>query len=197
MVESFIVLGLFFDLFGAFLLSIPLVLNAKKLAHSLLRLVQKFRWFFLRPPSYRMKYRLSYSNLNDYSVLVGVNRAIFLKFSFLLGFCFIIIKAIFLSIYNQDYSFFTIELKDKEYHLIPNLIEDYESYILVGVIFISIFLLLIIIYYLLSKIPVLFFKFFIFVAKGNHEKKVGVIGLCLLCMGFITQSCVNLYLLQN
>ncbi len=33
--------------------------------------------------------------------------------------------------------------------------------------------------------------FFLYVAKGNRDKKVGLVGLVILCLGFALQAWVN------
>jgi hypothetical protein len=45
---------------------------------------------------------------------------------------------------------------------------------------------------ILTRVPYLTAKLLLWTARGKRERKIGVIGLMVLCMGFILQAWVNL-----
>ena len=45
---------------------------------------------------------------------------------------------------------------------------------------------------LLIRMPMYFARGLMWVARGNHEKRIGAVGLAILCIGFLLQAVVNI-----
>jgi len=46
--------------------------------------------------------------------------------------------------------------------------------------------------YVLAKLPLYIARALIWIARGNHERRIGFVGLGILCIGFVLQATVNL-----
>ena len=46
--------------------------------------------------------------------------------------------------------------------------------------------------YFLLRAPVMLVHGLLWIARGNHERRIGIIGLAVLCVGFLLQAWVNI-----
>lgn len=179
-----VIAGLLCDLIGAFLLSLPMVWNTRRAAHRLLRMIQKARWFLYGPPYVRIDYERGGRGPAPFAGSVNKRLTAIVSF-FSLWFLLSLLRTVYLSLFSG---------KDFEFYGMKN-IGHITLFEYVLSFFISLIMILAIFgtAAMISKIPVGVARFFLYVNKGDREQKFGLIGLVILCAGFLIQAYVNLH----
>lgn len=188
---ALVLIGLFADLVGAFLLSIPLLWDAKTASRKIFSKVNKFKRRFISANTYAVAQNQldngSYGKViiarNPASLVIleeARTRLLSVLAGFLLG--FVVIAGRLVAVAEPDWS-------------IPNWIAEsktptptFEFGILGAVVPLLTFLLV----RYFSKIPLCLGRSMYSIAKRKHERRIGVIGLAILCLGFVLQGIVNL-----
>jgi hypothetical protein len=160
--------GLFSDLVGAFLLSIPMVWDTRAATHTMVRLLRTIR-FFLYGNVRRVETPVSQIDEVTHSRIVATGGFFSLLFLVITG---RLVQIMVLK--NADSPAFFV------HDPVLLLIFAMTGALLLGTAL-----------YLLVQLPIYFVRSLIWVARGNHERKIGMVGLAVLCLGFILQAWVN------
>jgi hypothetical protein len=164
--------GLLSDLAGAVLLSIPMIWDTRAAAHTMLKMMKRIRfWLYgYADPVTNTKLIFSRDVQEAHGRIMSVG-AFFLS-------CFAIIGLRLVEIFAT-----ARPSSSSPFGASPILIEFMLS---VGVVSV------ILTFYFLGRLPLYIARALIWIARGNHERRIGFVGLGILCIGFVLQATVNL-----
>jgi hypothetical protein len=165
--------GLLSDLVGAVLLSIPMIWNTRAAAHSILKLMKRVKFWLYgysspRASSQRPIFSRDVQEVHERLLPVGI--------FFIL--CFGALEFRLIEIFASKTP-------------TPFLLYGAGPYLVVLVMFVG-FACVILALYGLAKLPLYIALALIWIARGNHERRIGFVGLGILCIGFVLQATVNL-----
>lgn len=176
-------LGLTCDLVGAVLLSIPMVWNTHAAAHWIVHFLRRLRYFLYgdmesrrRPPLVvRPLHMRQLETLAFLEMVKSRVMAAGLLFSFV--FILICLRLVEVVLIPARHPVGPSSSETVLYQLLT------VSGVVAG---------LGILIYWMVRAPVTLARIFIWVARGNHERRMGRIGLVFLCLGFILQAWMNI-----
>ena len=169
------IVGLTFDLVGAFLLSIPLVWNLRRAARALLRALFVVRTILFGKITYRR-------NLTHRETIAQTRIAATMGV-FALGFFLIFVRLVV--IYAADegevVTFFFMGWR------------GFPALVIYMTLFFSFLWLINLVFYF----PFLAANILLYIARKRLERVVGVVGLLVLFLGFLLQALVNYLVLSS
>lgn len=167
------IFGLFSDLLGALLLSIPMIWDTRAAAHAVLKVMKRVKFWLY---GYYSPAGIRRMLIFPEDIKEVHTRIITLGASFVIVFGSIMLRLIEIYSFSNKPSVFFLGSS-------PFLV---TIGIVSGVIFTTLTL------YFLGKAPRYIARGLIWIARANHERKIGFVGLGILCVGFILQATVNL-----
>jgi hypothetical protein len=171
--------GLLSDLVGAVLLSIPMIWNIRTVVHSILKIMKRIKFFLY-----------GYSGLSRdkpiFSRDVQEAQARMLSTGVLFACIFGTIALKLMWVYASATKATSLPFGPST-GLVDIIVE-----IIVECIMVISFACAVLVLYLLGKLPLYVAHALMWVARGNHERRIGFIGLGILCIGFLLQAAVNL-----
>ena len=174
--------GLFCDLMGAVLLSIPMVWNTHAAAHSIIRFLRRTRYFLygdVMSDSRALRHaaRMRGEVIDESEIIASMDLARLLAIPTLFVICFIVIEFRLMQVVLTSPRIGQTGSSDIFYQLL----------VLAAVITAVAALI-----YFLLRAPVMLVHGLLWIARGNHERRIGIIGLAVLCVGFLLQAWVNI-----
>jgi hypothetical protein len=163
--------GLLSDLVGAVLLSIPMIWNTRAAAHAILKMMKRVKFWlygYTNPGTTNRTQIFSRDAQEVHWRIVSVGAVVALCFG-VIGFRLI-----------ELYAFRTSS----------SLLGAKPFWVLFGMSAAVIFAVLAL--YFVGKLPLYIARALIWIARGNHERRIGFVGLGILCIGFVLQTAVNL-----
>lgn len=165
--------GLLSDLLGAALLSIPMIWDTRAAAHSILKTMKRIK-FWLYGYTYfdtRNSRPILSKDVQEAHTRIGSIAGVF-------TISFGIIAFRLIAIFSSSGRATALPFGSS------------PSLVTIGLSSAVLFTLLFV--YFLGKSPLYLARALMWIARGNHERKIGFVGLGILCVGFILQAAVNL-----
>lgn len=165
--------GLLSDLVGAALLSIPMIWDTRSAAHTILRAMKRVKFWLYgyanpKPFIQREIFSRDARELHD--------RIIQIQLFVLVIFAIIGLRLIQIFVSKTPVS--SLPFRGNPFWV--------WTAIGVGALVTGSAL------YILGRLPLYLARGLIWIARGNHERRIGFCGLGILCIGFILQAAVNL-----
>ncbi len=175
--------GLTCDLVGAILLSIPMVWNTHAAAHWIVHFLRRLRYFLYGDIGSRYRPPLVVRPLHMHQLealyFLEMVRSRIMAAGLLFGFVFMFIALRLIEV-----------VLIRTHNPVGPLSSEKVLYQLLTVC--GVVASLAILMYSLVRAPVTLARSLIWVARGNHERRIGRIGLVFLCLGFLLQAWVNI-----
>jgi hypothetical protein len=170
------IFGLLSDLVGAFLLSVPMIWNTRRVALRLIRSVHRTRFYIYGPAYYRKP--PPPINLGDETVLLTKLRLAAVSTLFMVTFLIIGVRLITVVMSKRSNRvWLTIDSS-------PDLITSVGFLLIAGAGLLAC--------YCLVRLPEYAARLSIWIVRGNRERNVGIVGLVILVVGFVLQAWLNL-----
>jgi hypothetical protein len=150
-----------------------MIWNTRRAAHAVLKIVKMLKFWlygYTNPHTHpsRQIFSKDVAEVHRRIVVLG---AVFVL-------CFVVISFRLIIIFSL-----TDQARAAPFGSSPTLI-------FIGIFTITMFAVLT--FYFLGKMPLYVARALMWVARGNHERKIGFLGLGVLCIGFVLQAAVNL-----
>ena len=164
--------GLLSDLVGAMLLSIPMIWDTRAAAHSILKMMKRIRFWLYGYSNRETNIKLTFSrDVQEVRARIVPVGAFFVLCFGAIGFQ--LIKVFASATFSSSLPF------------------DASPFWVVLIMCTGVICVVAALYYL-GRSPLYVARAPMWIARGNHERRIGFVGLGVLCIGFVFQAAVNL-----